>query len=230
MQDGFYKRSYKELLIKKMENNQEHKIDKIFKQSLDNQSVKPPSDAWMSIHTYTIGQEESKRKVWFRYASLSIVLLILGLGLWYIGDKQKVVNDKLIVKNTSNRLASELLLKNTKNERNSILKTPKTALENAGRALNPDSVRTPNQIVYLDNQSGGLQISRVKSVIQLPKSHINQKFASSKTVEKEPLIIELIEDSSINNNTQFDISQTPIWFKLEEVIQGWSEVIPRFKT
>ncbi len=31
-------------------------------------------------------------------------------------------------------------------------------------------------------------------------------------------------------NTQFDISQTPIWFKLEEVIQGWSDVMPRFKT
>ncbi len=66
-----------------MENNQEHKIDKIFKNSFDNQSVTPPADAWMAVHTYTIGQEESKKRVWLRYASLALlVLLFSGLGLW----------------------------------------------------------------------------------------------------------------------------------------------------
>ena len=58
-----------------MENNQEHKIDKIFKDALDNQSVVPPLDAWMAVHTYTIGQEESKKKVWVKYASLALLFL-----------------------------------------------------------------------------------------------------------------------------------------------------------
>lgn len=31
-------------------------------------------------------------------------------------------------------------------------------------------------------------------------------------------------------NTQFDASQNPVWFKLEEVISGWSHIIPNFKT
>ncbi len=29
---------------------------------------------------------------------------------------------------------------------------------------------------------------------------------------------------------QFDYAQTPIWFKLEEVVPGWQEIIPLFKT
>jgi hypothetical protein len=66
-----------------MKNNQEHKIDKIFNNSLDNQPITPPTDAWMGIHTYTIGQVESKKKVWLRYASLALVVLLFsGLGLW----------------------------------------------------------------------------------------------------------------------------------------------------
>ena len=31
-------------------------------------------------------------------------------------------------------------------------------------------------------------------------------------------------------NKQFDIAQTPIWFKLQEVVTGWSHIIPNFKT
>ena len=41
-----------------MENNQEHKIDKIFRETFENQEITPPSDAWTGIHTYTIGQKE----------------------------------------------------------------------------------------------------------------------------------------------------------------------------
>jgi hypothetical protein len=67
-----------------MENNQEHEIDKIFKKSLENQFVTPPADAWMGIHTYTIGQEKTERKIGLKYASLGVlVLLVLGFGLWY---------------------------------------------------------------------------------------------------------------------------------------------------
>jgi hypothetical protein len=74
-----------------MENNQEHKIDKIFRETFENQSFTPPTDAWMGIHNYTIGQEESKKKVWVKYASLALSLfLISGLGLWYFADNQDV--------------------------------------------------------------------------------------------------------------------------------------------
>jgi hypothetical protein len=67
-----------------MENNQEHKIDKVFKNLLENQSVTPPADAWMAVHTYTIRQEESKKKVWVRYASLALLFLLFsGLGVWW---------------------------------------------------------------------------------------------------------------------------------------------------
>jgi FKBP-type peptidyl-prolyl cis-trans isomerase FkpA len=32
------------------------------------------------------------------------------------------------------------------------------------------------------------------------------------------------------NDTQFDLAQNPIWFQLQEVVPGWSEIIPKFKT
>jgi FKBP-type peptidyl-prolyl cis-trans isomerase FkpA len=31
-------------------------------------------------------------------------------------------------------------------------------------------------------------------------------------------------------NTQFDYSDTPVWFQLENVVAGWGEIIPLFKT
>lgn len=34
----------------------------------------------------------------------------------------------------------------------------------------------------------------------------------------------------IGTQKQFDVAQTPVWFKLQEVITGWSHVIPNFKT
>jgi hypothetical protein len=74
-----------------MGNNQEHKIDKIFRETFENQSFTPPTDAWMGIHTYTIGQEESKKKIWLRYASLALLLLLISsLGLWYFVDDQVI--------------------------------------------------------------------------------------------------------------------------------------------
>jgi hypothetical protein len=82
-----------------MENNQEHKIDKIFRETFENQSFTPPTDAWMGIHTYTIGQEESKKKIWLRYASLALLfLLVSGLGIWYFVDNQviKLANNSSI--------------------------------------------------------------------------------------------------------------------------------------
>lgn len=32
------------------------------------------------------------------------------------------------------------------------------------------------------------------------------------------------------NDTQFELAQNPVWFTLDNVIQGWSEIVPLFKT
>ena len=92
----------------KMENNQEHKIDRIFKKSLENQSVVPPTDAWMGIHTYTIGQEESKKNFWVKYVFLaSLFLIFVGFGLWYFANNQDV-----IVKNNTELQSKNVLAGN----------------------------------------------------------------------------------------------------------------------
>lgn len=119
-----------------MENNQEHKIDKIFKETFENQSVTPPSETWMGIHTYTIGQEEKKPKVWVKYTSLGLlVLLFSGLGFWYYYHNQTTVG-----KNKLPLLSKELLVKNTKND-----------IENAGRVLNHDKPDLVNSNPIIQN-------------------------------------------------------------------------------
>ena len=35
---------------------------------------------------------------------------------------------------------------------------------------------------------------------------------------------------SLLTNAQFDYSETPVWFQLENVVAGWGEIIPKFKT
>jgi hypothetical protein len=131
-----------------MENNQEHKIDKIFKKSLENQLFTPPSDAWMGIHTYTIGQEESKKKVWLRYASVALLILVfLGFGLLYYLDNQTVVGiSKPIL------LSNKLLVENTINSKNLV--------ENAGRVLNPDSVE---KFAYLKENRVSSKLYRIEN-------------------------------------------------------------------
>jgi hypothetical protein len=115
-----------------MENNQEHKIDKIFKKSLDIQPVTPPVDAWTGIHTYTIGQEKTERKIGLRYVSLSMLfLLFFGFGLWYYFDNQAIINV-----NNPKLISQKLLVKNSNNE-----------MENAVRVQNPDSVEKKTSLV-----------------------------------------------------------------------------------
>ena len=104
----------------KMENNQEHKIDKIFRKSLENQSVVPPTDTWMGIQTYTIGQGESKKRFWVKYVILaSLFLIFVGFGLWYFANNQDV-----IVKNNTELQLKKLLVDN--GEKSSV-KTQTTA-------------------------------------------------------------------------------------------------------
>lgn len=98
-----------------MENNQEHKIDKIFKKSLENQSITPPADAWMGILTYTIEQEETKRKIGLRYVSLALVVLLFsGFGLWwYFNLRQPRLN---LDYETSHRADSQVSGLNTQSK------------------------------------------------------------------------------------------------------------------
>jgi hypothetical protein len=98
-----------------MENNQEHKIDKILKHSLGNQSVTPPADAWTGILTYTIGQEETKRKIGLRYVSLALVVLLFsGFGLWwYFNLRQPRLNSDY---ETSHRADSQVSGLNTQSK------------------------------------------------------------------------------------------------------------------
>jgi hypothetical protein len=35
---------------------------------------------------------------------------------------------------------------------------------------------------------------------------------------------------NLKKSAQFDVAQLPVWFKLQEVITGWSHIIPNFKT
>jgi hypothetical protein len=170
----------------KMENNQEHKIDKIFKNSLENQTVIPPSDAWLAIHTYTIGQEESKKRIWFQCASLALlVLLFSGLGLWYYienqASKELFVNIPTTMKknkelSVKTQTTTELSAKTQAIERENINSSIKSRMivvkmpsKNVGRVLNPDSVKTSNPIA----------------------------------LKEKPLIVEIEEDSLINEKAEF---------------------------
>ena len=109
-----------------MENNQEHKIDKIFRETFEGQEITPPLNAWMGIHTYTIGQEEKKPKVWLKYASLAMLfLLVSGFGLWYFA------NNQIFMRRDTLKLHSyEVVSEDINHGEN-----------NAGRVQNPASVR-----------------------------------------------------------------------------------------
>ncbi len=166
-----------------MENNQEHKIDKIFRDSLENQSFIPPVNAWMAVHTYTIGQEEKKPKVWLKYASLALLLLLIsGFGLWYIIDNQIFAS-----RDTLKLHSYEVVSEDTDHGE-----------KNAGRVQNPASVKTTDQIFYRT------KIIQTKSVKFIPtfseKILGHSNFSETQNHEIKPLITEKVEDSSVNEN------------------------------
>ena len=159
-----------------MENNQEHKIDKIFRETFENQEITPPSDAWTCIHTYTIGQKEKKPKTWLKYVSLAtLFLLISGFGMWYFVDNQVIADV-----NTPVSLSQEVVSGDTRSNR----KTQITALQNAGRTLNPASVKTSNQLARLSIDSFD---SEINHRIQDLNSH--EALIKTSTIENKPLII-----------------------------------------
>jgi len=192
-----------------MENNQEHKIDKIIKNSLDNQSVIPPTDAWMGVHTYTIGQEKSKEMVWLRHASLALLLLLFsGLGLWYFVDNQVSVDKDSVVKNKLKLISKELLAENEVSSSvrtQTMVKSYAIASENVVRVLNPDSVENPTQIAFVNKHTKTLQTQDKETISQISKLHLQEVFVGSQTIDNYPSIIEIIEDSLMNNNnTKFE--------------------------
>lgn len=184
-----------------MENNQEHKIDKIFRETFENQEITPPSDAWTGIHTYTIGQEEKKPKIWLKYVSLAtLFLLISGFGMWYFVDSQVIADV-----NTPVSLSQELVSGDTRSNR----KTQIAALEKVGRTLNPAVVKTSNQLARLSIDSFN---SEINHRIQDLNSH--EALIKTSTIENKPLIIvdslsnhsnELAESLSYSTDNKLEI-------------------------
>jgi hypothetical protein len=201
-----------------MENNQEHKIDKIFRETFENQSFTPPSDAWMGIHTYTIGQEESKKKVWLRYASLALLfLLVSGLGIWYFVDNQviKLANNSSISP-VAGLPTSPLVRKHTQK---SILPTTGIAVT----SISPRPIvheHTPTlltqevdwsgdkpqgeEVVSGDTDHGGTLLSHeLLDYASQWKNTNNNDNIDNKLTKKEPLIIELVDDSLMKDEIEF---------------------------
>jgi hypothetical protein len=183
-----------------MENSQEHKIDKIFRETFENQSFTPPTDAWMGIHTYTIGQEESKQKVWLRYASLALLfLLVSGFGLWYFVDNQvvKLANDSSSHAPVAGLPTSPLVRKHTQK---SILPTTGIAVTSISPSptvqRHTSTLLTP-EVVSGDTDHGGTFSHEV--LVTNNDSNIKD----NKLAKKEPLIIELVDDSLMNDEIEF---------------------------
>jgi hypothetical protein len=188
-----------------MENNQEHKIDKIFRETFENQSFTPPSDAWMGIHTYTIGQEEAKKKVWLRYASLALLLLLVsGLSLWYFVDNQDVSP-------VAGLPTSPLVRKHTQK---SIL--PASGIVVASISPRPIVHKHTPTLRTQEVDWSGDQPRGEKLVPRLPS---NEVFVGTKKMDREPLIIEFVDDSLMDNNIEF---VEPVCYsnqyKIEEII------------
>lgn len=78
-------------------------------------------------------------------------------------------------------------------------------------------------------------ISLREGVNQNP-SRVDSAYVSYKGtslyLKKDPVVPATIPVTYTETLTtaQFDYAQTPIWFKLEEVVPGWQEIIPLFKT
>lgn len=208
-----------------MENNQEHKIDKIFRETFENQEITPPSDAWMGIHTYTIGQEEKKPKVWLRYASLvMLILLISGFRLWYFVNNQ-VYTSKLLTQKADWTVAKP------RDEKS--LKTPIVALDNAGRVKPtvelPASVRKLNQLVHtIENSPNRKKGKRTQDL------DFHEIVSQIPITENNPLIIvdslsnqniKLIEPASYLTDNKVEIIEfKPLIFKdLTDKIQNENE-------
>ena len=159
-----------------MENNQEHKIDKIFRETFENHEITPPSDAWTGIHTYTIGQKEKKPKIWLRYVSLAtLLLLISGFGMWYFVDNQVIADV-----NTPVSLSQEVVSGDTRSN----TKTQLATLNNVGKTLNPANVKTSNQLVRVSIDSFS---SEINHLMQDLNSH--DALIKTSTIENKPLII-----------------------------------------
>ena len=223
-----------------MENNQEHKIDKIFKDALDNQSVVPPLDAWTAVQTYTIGQEESKKKVWVKYASLALLaLLFSGLGLWHFVDNERrtslLLTQKVVSEDTDHNKGGKVKL--SEKTKSTVIVTlsqemvsgdtddnnKKTVLHNAG------SVKISNQFARVSKK-----ILNKKMNERMRDFNSHEALIKIPTTENKPLIIsdsisnqniELIEPISYLTNDKVKIinSKSLILNDLSLVIQKENE-------
>lgn len=184
-----------------MENNQEHKIDKIFKNSLENQSVVPPADAWMAIQTYTIGQEESKKRILLRYASLTLLLLLFsGLGLWYYvenqASKELFVNTRTTIKkNKELSVKTHITTDNNNASQSSLRKHTTVSKIKKSTNLNREFRNL--------NSNNFPSLSSLSHELLVENTNNGRKVNLKRPIEREPLIIEIEDDSTMYGKEEF---------------------------
>jgi hypothetical protein len=192
-----------------MENNQEHKIDKIFNNSLDNQEIIPPLDAWMSVHTYTIGQEEAKKRVWFRYASLSLMfLLFLGLGMWYYVENQISVVLSVKIQTTTRKMSAKTQTTTEKKDKllneldgNKLLTKREKSIPSDLFTTKMESETFPK--IYKNNDLMNSQSSKQSTKKSIYNLLIAELSNVKRPIEREPLVFEIEDDSAVYGKEEF---------------------------
>ena len=175
-----------------MENNQEHKIDKIFRETFENQEIIPPLDAWMGIHTYTIGQEEKKPKVWLQYASLALLILVFfGFGVWYFIDNQIVVD-----KNSSKLISQKVLIEDNKY----VEKKGKSSvrIQTTARVISENNTYSKK-----DGKSSVRTQTTAQSIKFSEKMFSRDIFSKNQKGQTQLLGNEIVDDSLMNKNTEY---------------------------
>ena len=108
---------------------------------------------------------------------------------------------------------------------------------NANFNVTIDSLRDGDGNVSIRTQTQyPLQFKTVNYTDEANNINIDYKVYYLKLAEGEGLAPSSVDSvytsykGNLINARQFDISTNPIWFKLDEVIRGWSEIFPLFKT
>lgn len=82
-----------------MENNQEHKLDSLFKKTLENQAFPLPENLWESIAAKTIHKESKKIKPMMKYLFITSVFLMISTLMFFGIKKTTFVEANLMSQN-----------------------------------------------------------------------------------------------------------------------------------
>jgi len=94
------------------------------------------------------------------------------------------------------------------------------------RNLDDDGEDFEYKVFYIKlNEGGGNYPTRVDSIYTA--------YTGDRIYYKQEEILPATDPKTYNyynDNIQFETSPFPVWFKLDEVIQGWAEIFPHFRT